>query len=227
MPVDVKAIGRKLGAVTHTYTERDVMLYALGVGCGTGDLQFTYERDLKVLPTFAVIPSFKAMNSVVALVGADPVMVVHGEQSITLHRPLPAAATLSTVAEIKGAIADIDDALETVAVAIPVPAARTLVGLAGSVTTVAAIALGLQHYDPGRTHHARISADAVHEVTEYLLGAPKSERAAIGSMHPGRVDVIGAGALVLDQVMQRFGFAELVTSEHDILDGIAWSIATA
>jgi len=130
-----------------------------------------------------------------------------------------------TEAEIKGAVADIDDALETVLVAIPAPDARTLVGLAGSVTTVAAIALGLPEYDPGRTHHARISAHTVHAVTAQLLGATRSERAAIGSVHPGRVDVIGAGALVLDQVMQRFGFGEVVTSEHDILDGIAWSIA--
>jgi exopolyphosphatase / guanosine-5'-triphosphate,3'-diphosphate pyrophosphatase len=128
-------------------------------------------------------------------------------------------------AEIKGATADVDRALDTVAATIPVADARTLVGLAGSVTTVAAIALGLQEYDPGRTHHARISADAVHAVTAELLAATRRERAGIGSMHPGRVDVIGAGALVLDEVMRRFGFAELVTSEHDILDGIAWSIA--
>src|SRR5215469_8321195 len=85
-----------------------------------------------------------------------------------------------TVSEIKGAIADIDDALETVLVAIPAPDARTLVGLAGSVTTVAAIALGLPEYDPGRTHHARISAHTVHAVTAQLLGATRSERAAIG-----------------------------------------------
>jgi exopolyphosphatase / guanosine-5'-triphosphate,3'-diphosphate pyrophosphatase len=130
-----------------------------------------------------------------------------------------------TEAEIKGAIVDIDGALEVVAVAIPVADARTLVGLAGSVTTVAAIALGLSEYDPGRTHHARITVEAVHAVTEELLTATRRERAAIGAMHPGRVDVIGAGALVLNQVMQRFGFAEVVTSEHDILDGVAWSIA--
>ena len=116
-------------------------------------------------------------------------------------------------------------ALDAVGAAIAVADARTLVGLAGSVTTVAAIALGLAEYDPGRTHHARISAGAVHAVTSELLAATRRERAAIGSMHPGRVDVIGAGALVLDQVMRRFGFAEVVTSEHDILDGIAWSIA--
>jgi exopolyphosphatase / guanosine-5'-triphosphate,3'-diphosphate pyrophosphatase len=132
-----------------------------------------------------------------------------------------------TEAEIKGAIADIDAALESVAAAIAVSVARTLVGLAGSVTTVAAIALGLSEYDPGRTHHARISAATVHAVTQQLLASTRRERAAIGSMHPGRVDVIGAGALVLDRVMQRFAFADVVTSEHDILDGVAWSIAGA
>jgi len=132
-----------------------------------------------------------------------------------------------TEAEVKGATADIDRALDEVATAIPWPTARTLVGLAGSVTTVAAIALGLPAYDPSRTHHARISAAQVRAVTQHLLSATRQERAAIGSMHPGRVDIIGAGALVLDCVLQRFGFAELVASEHDILDGIAWSIASA
>jgi exopolyphosphatase/guanosine-5'-triphosphate,3'-diphosphate pyrophosphatase len=61
-------------------------------------------------------------------------------------------------------------------------------------------------------------------VTGQLLGENRDERAAIPSLHPGRVDVIGAGALILDRLMERFGFAELVTSEHDILDGIAWSM---
>ncbi len=132
-----------------------------------------------------------------------------------------------TEAEVKGATADIERALDDVATAIAWPTARTLVGLAGSVTTVAAIALGLPAYDPRRTHHARISAGQVHAVTQDLLSATRQERAGIGSMHPGRVDVIGAGALVLDCILQRFGFAELVASEHDILDGIAWSIAGA
>jgi exopolyphosphatase / guanosine-5'-triphosphate,3'-diphosphate pyrophosphatase len=132
-----------------------------------------------------------------------------------------------TEAEVKDATADIERALDDVATAIAWPTARTLVGLAGSVTTVAAIALGLAAYEPRRTHHARISAAQVHAVTQDLLAATRQERAGIGSMHPGRVDVIGAGALVLDCVLQRFGFAELVASEHDILDGIAWSIAGA
>lgn len=127
--------------------------------------------------------------------------------------------------QVAAAVADISAALDKVAASVPVAAARTLVGLAGSVTTITAIALGLPHYDPGRTHHARISADAVQAVTEKLLSQTRQQRAAIGSLHPGRVDVIGAGALVLNQLMRRFGFTEMLTSEHDILDGIAWSIA--
>jgi exopolyphosphatase / guanosine-5'-triphosphate,3'-diphosphate pyrophosphatase len=136
-----------------------------------------------------------------------------------LHSDPPAAA------EVQAATADIDGALDDVAAAIAVEDAHTLVGLAGSVTTVTAIALGLPVYDPARTHHARISAAAVHAVTGQLLSQTHEQRAAIGPMHPGRVDIIGAGALVLDRIMQRFGFAELVTSEHDILDGIAWALA--
>jgi exopolyphosphatase / guanosine-5'-triphosphate,3'-diphosphate pyrophosphatase len=130
-----------------------------------------------------------------------------------------------TAAQVQAATADIDRALDDVAAAIAVQDARTLVGLAGSVTTVTAIALGLQVYDPARTHHARISAEAVHAVTVRLLSQTHEQRAAIGPMHPGRVDIIGAGALVLDQIMQRFGFADMVASEHDILDGIAWALA--
>jgi exopolyphosphatase / guanosine-5'-triphosphate,3'-diphosphate pyrophosphatase len=127
--------------------------------------------------------------------------------------------------EVAAATADIDAALDLVTGAVPVRQARTLVGLAGSVTTVAAIAIGLPAYDPVRIHHSRVSAADVHEVTRSLLAQTRAARAAIGVMHPGRVDVIGGGALVLDRIMQRFGFSEVLVSEHDILDGIAWSLA--
>ncbi|HEY7260264.1 MAG TPA: Ppx/GppA phosphatase family protein [Trebonia sp.] len=127
-------------------------------------------------------------------------------------------------AEIAAATRDIDSALDLVAAAIPAETARTLVGLAGSVTTVAGIALGLRAYDASRIHHSRIPAGQVHEIATGLLGQTRAQRAAIGVMHPGRVDVIGAGALVLDRIMTRFGFAEVLVSEHDILDGIAWSL---
>jgi exopolyphosphatase / guanosine-5'-triphosphate,3'-diphosphate pyrophosphatase len=127
-------------------------------------------------------------------------------------------------AEIAAATADIDSALELVAASIPAERASTLVGLAGSVTTVAGIALGLATYDSERIHHSRVPAARVHEIATDLLGQTRAQRAAIGVMHPGRVDVIGAGALVLDRIMIRFGFPEVLVSEHDILDGIAWSL---
>ncbi len=136
-----------------------------------------------------------------------------------LHGDPPARA------EIAAAAADIEAALDRVAAAMPAATARTLVGLAGSVTTIAGLALGLAEYDPSRIHHARISAAQVAEQTRALLGQTRAQRAALGVMHPGRVDVIGGGALVLDHVMHRFGFTEVLVSEHDILDGIAWSLA--
>ena len=127
--------------------------------------------------------------------------------------------------EVGAAVADIDAALDIVAAAVPARDARTLIGLAGSVTTVAAIAMELPAYDAARIHHARVAAADVHAVTRGLLAQTGAERAAIGVMHPGRADVIGGGALVLDRLMQRFGFTEVLVSEHDILDGMAWSLA--
>lgn len=159
----------------------------------------------------------QAANGEVAAISVDIGCVRLTERH--LHTDPP------TTQEIAAASADVDRGLEKVTATVPVATARTLVGVAGSVTTITAIALDLPGYDPAKTHHARISADAVHEVTSRLLSQTREQRAAIGALHPGRVDVIGAGALVLDRVMARFGFAELVTSEHDILDGIAWSIA--
>ena len=128
--------------------------------------------------------------------------------------------------QVDAAREDIRLALDDVRLSIDVAAAHTLVGLAGSVTTVVALALGLDRYDPERIHHARISADDVRRVTTTLLGMSHAERAALPVMHPGRVDVIGAGALVLDTVMAELGVDEVVASEHDILDGIAFSVAS-
>ncbi|WP_328299046.1 Ppx/GppA family phosphatase [Streptomyces sp. NBC_00435] len=121
--------------------------------------------------------------------------------------------------------ADIEAALDLAAGSVPLGEARTLVGLAGSVTTVAAIALGLTRYESAAIHHSRISYEEVREISERMLTLTHAERAAIPVMHPGRVDVIGAGALVLLAVMERVGASEVVVSEHDILDGIAWSVA--
>ena len=129
-----------------------------------------------------------------------------------------------TAEQVAAARSDIESALAVVGEAVPIADASSLIGLAGSVTTVAALALGLGEYDPEQIHHARISAAEVRAVTASLLAMSRVERAALPVMHPGRVDVIGAGALVLDTVMHWGGFAEVVASEHDILDGIALSL---
>lgn len=101
MPVDLNAVGQPLPASQFTYTERDVMLYALGVGAGTDELPFTYERDLKVLPTFGVIPAFPALFAMGTAMSVNPMMVLHGEQRIELHRPLPTSGTLTTTPTIR------------------------------------------------------------------------------------------------------------------------------
>jgi exopolyphosphatase/guanosine-5'-triphosphate,3'-diphosphate pyrophosphatase len=127
-------------------------------------------------------------------------------------------------AEVAAIRADIETALDLAEETVPLREAQTLVGLAGSVTTVAAIALGLPEYDSEAIHRSRISYEQVAEVTARLLAATHDERSRISVMHPGRVDVIVSGALVLLAVMDRVGAREVVVSEHDILDGIALSL---
>jgi exopolyphosphatase / guanosine-5'-triphosphate,3'-diphosphate pyrophosphatase len=127
--------------------------------------------------------------------------------------------------EVQAAEADVRAALELVAADVPVHEAATLVGVAGSVTTVAALALDLPAYDPDAIHGSRIPVAAVRSVTAGLLSATRAKRAGYPVMHPGRVDVIGAGSLVLRVIMDAFDLEEVVVSEHDILDGIALRLA--
>ncbi|SEO59518.1 Ppx/GppA phosphatase family protein [Actinacidiphila rubida] len=129
-----------------------------------------------------------------------------------------------TPAQIAAMTADVDAALDEAARAVPLERARTLVGLAGSVTTVAALALDLPEYDSAAIHHSRVSLEQVRRISGELLTATHAERAAHRVIHEGRVDVIAAGALVLLRVMERTGAKDVVVSEHDILDGIAWSV---
>jgi exopolyphosphatase/guanosine-5'-triphosphate,3'-diphosphate pyrophosphatase len=129
-----------------------------------------------------------------------------------------------TTEQVAAARSDVEAALDAALAAVPVANTGTAVGLAGSVTTVAALVHGLEVYDPERIHHSTVSREQVRQVSHDLLDMTRAQRAALPVMHPGRVDVIGAGALVLDTVMERCGLAELLVSEADILDGIAWSL---
>jgi exopolyphosphatase/guanosine-5'-triphosphate,3'-diphosphate pyrophosphatase len=129
-----------------------------------------------------------------------------------------------TSAEVAAARADIE---KTVAVAfgrVPPEGAASLVGLAGTVTTMSAMAMDLPEYDATILHGSRIPAADVASVAERLLAMTRAERAALPFMHPGRVDVIGGGAMILDAIVRAGGFVEVVVSETDILDGIVYSL---
>ncbi|WP_175488444.1 MULTISPECIES: Ppx/GppA phosphatase family protein [Streptomyces] len=139
--------------------------------------------------------------------------------------PGGARTEIPTAEQIAAIRADVHAALDEVARTVPLDRPHTLVGLAGTVTTLGGIALELDAYDSARIHHSRLPLAQVRELTARLLSATHDERAAIPVMHPGRVDVISAGALVLLTLMERIGAQEVVVSEHDILDGIAHSCA--
>jgi exopolyphosphatase/guanosine-5'-triphosphate,3'-diphosphate pyrophosphatase len=126
-----------------------------------------------------------------------------------------------TPSQVNAVVVDVARALTAARSDVPLDATATLVGVAGTVTTVAAVALRLERYDPSAIHGARITRAQVEQVTAALLAMDRPTRAALPVMHPGRVDVIVAGALVLRTLMQATAATEVVVSEHDILDGIA------
>jgi exopolyphosphatase/guanosine-5'-triphosphate,3'-diphosphate pyrophosphatase len=130
-----------------------------------------------------------------------------------------------TMASIAEAIIDIDIAITQAAKEVPITEAKSLVAVAGTATTVAAAALKLDNYDRHLIHLSRISAKSVFQVAASFQSMNKDQLANLGYMHPGRVDVITAGALVLSRIMAATGASEFIASESDILDGIAWSLS--
>jgi exopolyphosphatase/guanosine-5'-triphosphate,3'-diphosphate pyrophosphatase len=139
-----------------------------------------------------------------------------------LHSDPPTADEIAAAREFAGQT--LQPAFDTV----PVADARTWVGVAGTITTLSAVHQELPEYDSERTHLSRLSRDQLGRTAQLLLGATRSERAANPVIHPGRVDVIGGGALITEVLAERFeqvaGITELLVSEHDILDGIALSL---
>jgi len=129
-----------------------------------------------------------------------------------------------TRAEIAAAEADIDAVLDTSRV--DPGEAGAVIGVAGTVTTIAAAVLDLDTYDRTVIHHTVLRPDAVQGAVTQLLSMMIEQRKALGYMHPGRADVIGAGGMILDRVLRRTTVDSMLVSEHDILDGIAWSLAS-
>jgi exopolyphosphatase/guanosine-5'-triphosphate,3'-diphosphate pyrophosphatase len=127
-----------------------------------------------------------------------------------------------TASEVAACVADIEAHLD--AAPVPIGAARTVVGVAGSNLTIAAGVLGLPTYDRSAIDQARLATTDVATFVERLVAMTVDERRALPYMNPGRADVIGAGALILARVLARAHVATMVASESDILDGIAWSL---
>jgi exopolyphosphatase/guanosine-5'-triphosphate,3'-diphosphate pyrophosphatase len=131
-----------------------------------------------------------------------------------------------THAQVEAAAGEVDQALDELAAhGIDPGRGRTVVGVAGTITTVAAAVLDLPGWDYDAIHHASLARDDVHATVARLLAMTYDERRALPYMHPGRADVIGAGALILDRVLARTSTDRLLVSQTDILDGIAWSVA--
>lgn len=126
--------------------------------------------------------------------------------------------------EVAALSAAADQMMDQVLGELDVSQVREVIGLAGTVTTVAALALGLAEYDSRVIHGARVATTEVVRVAAELAALPLVERRALGVMHPGRADVIVSGATILAVILQHVGADSLVASEHDILDGLAWSL---
>jgi exopolyphosphatase/guanosine-5'-triphosphate,3'-diphosphate pyrophosphatase len=131
----------------------------------------------------------------------------------------------ATAEQIELARTDIQAAIAQAAAVVPITQAKTLVAVAGTATTVAAAALDLPEYDRYAIHLSRISAQQTHDAATMFATSTREQRLALGYMHPGRVDVIAAGSLVLSEIMKATGASEFVASESDILDGMAFSLA--
>ena len=135
------------------------------------------------------------------------------------------ASDPATAEQIELARTDIQAAIAQAAAVVPITKAKTLVAVAGTATTVAAAALDLPEYDRYAIHLSRISAQQTHDAATMFATSTREQRLALGYMHPGRVDVIAAGSLVLSEIMKATGASEFVASESDILDGMAFSLA--
>ena len=136
-----------------------------------------------------------------------------------LHGDPPAAAEMAALR------ADVAAHLARVAEVLDPAAADRVVGVAGTVTTVTAIALGLDAYDPGRIHHQALDAAEIGAVAAKLAAMTVAERAAMPVIAKGREDVLAAGALLLDELVHRFAIPAVIASETDILDGVLLGLA--
>jgi len=118
---------------------------------------------------------------------------------------------------------DVRNALKVAGTKVDWKKAQTVVGVAGTITTVAAHVLNLKTYDPDVLHGAIITAEQISQTAQDFISLTPTQRGALPYMHEGRIEVITAGSIVLDEVMKGIGAKTLIASERDILDGVTWS----
>ena len=197
---------------------------------GDVEAQLTYDgatRSLPDVPTPVLVVDIGGGSTELILGGGHG--QVHAARSLDIgsvrltERLMPSDPP--TVEELAAATKAVDDALDELpAHGVHLDRAATVVGVAGTITTVAAVLLELEEWDRSRVHHARFPVGDVHALTERFTSLTVAQREE-HRVPPGRSDVIGAGALILDRVLRRTGVDTLLVSDSDILDGIAWSVA--
>lgn len=194
-------------------------------GLVEADLSFTgASRSLPALPAPALVVDIGGGSTEFVLGGS------HAEQAVSVDigcvrlTERHAGSDPLSERELAAITADAEAQIAVAAQQVDLRAAQCLVGLAGTVTTMSAVAHDLPAYDSAQIHGSTISAEQVHQVAQRLGAMTRAQRLALPVMHPGRADVIPAGAIILDRILAASGVPEVVVSEHDILDGIAWSL---
>jgi exopolyphosphatase/guanosine-5'-triphosphate,3'-diphosphate pyrophosphatase len=183
-------------------------------------------RDLPPLPEPLLVIDIGGGSTELILGNADGTIVARDSLDIGSVRlnERHLASDPPSKEEILAAVEDIDAALDDCSVD---PAeAGSVIGVAGTVTTVAAGVLDLGTYDRTLIDHSVLRPDAVQGMVTQLLTMFIEQRKALPYMHPGRADVIGAGGLILTRILRRTTVNSMLVSEHDILDGIAWSLVS-
>jgi exopolyphosphatase/guanosine-5'-triphosphate,3'-diphosphate pyrophosphatase len=191
------------------------------------------EADLSFVGASRSLPDLPAPTLVVDIGGGSTEFVLgagHAQQAVSVDMGCVRLTERHLRSDppdqqdVAAIIADADRLIAAAFRSVDLQRAACLVGLAGTVTTMSAIAMDLPAYDSALIHGSAMTAATVHEVAQRLVASSREERLAMPVMHPGRADVIPAGALILDRIVAATGIAEVIVSEHDILDGIAWSL---
>ena len=225
-------------SATRDAQNRDVFVAGIEERLGVTPRVVTGEREahLSFQGAISVLPDLGADRVVAVDLGGGSTEIVAGDASgVSAAFSMDVGCVRLTERHLAGdpptadqqerARADVRAALDEALARVDVSSVRHIIGLAGTVTTVTARALRLDHYDPAIINGTLLGLDEVEAACDWLINAPREERSAEGYMHPGRVDVIAGGALVWQEVVRRLaaesGLSEVLTSEHDILDGIA------